>query len=63
MSEDRRPLNVFIGLATVGSAVVGGIGLLTAILVLFNGDVIAAGLSLIAAALAFGMLANAMLRQ
>lgn len=63
MSNDGKWLNIFIGLATVGSAAVGAVGLLIGILGLFSGEATAAGISLIAAGLAFGLLANAVLRQ
>jgi hypothetical protein len=62
MSENRRLLDAIIGLATLGSAIVGVAGFLVALFAFFNGDFTAAGVCLIAAALSFGLLANAVLR-
>lgn len=50
------------GLAALGSVVSGILALFGALFPFFNGDYAAAGFMLIAAALAFGMLANAVFR-
>ena len=54
-------LNTFIGIGAVGSALVGVVALILGLLAFFGGDFSAAGALLIAAALGFGMLANAVL--
>ena len=62
MSEDRKKLDIVIGLATVGSSVVGVASLIAAILALASGEYLAVGMCLTAAALSLGLLANAVLR-
>jgi hypothetical protein len=52
-----------IGLATVGAAATGVFALFAALLSFASGQWQAAGVCLIAAALAFGALANALLRR
>jgi hypothetical protein len=62
MRETRKSLDILIGLATMGSAAIGVIGLVAALAAFFNGDFAATGLCLIASAFSFGLLANAVLR-
>jgi hypothetical protein len=57
-----RRTDWLVGLATFGTAVIGAISLLVAVFAVFAGQLQAAGVCLIAAALAFGALANAVLR-
>jgi hypothetical protein len=47
----------------MGSGITGVASLIVGLVSLFDGDLIAAGVCLIAAALAFGLLANALLRE
>ena len=62
MDEKRSP--VWAGLSVLGGFVIGIIALLAGILAVFNEyDYIGAGLCFLAAALAFGMLANALFRK
>lgn len=62
MTNDRRRLDSIIGLAALGSAVTGVVSLVAALFPLFSGEFLAAGVCLLAAALSFGLLANAVLR-
>ena len=62
MSENRRKLDAIIGLATLGSGITGVSGLILALFSLLSGDLLATGVCLVAAALSFGLLANALLR-
>ncbi|NKB88823.1 MAG: hypothetical protein GKS06_11455 [Acidobacteria bacterium] len=56
-------LNTLIGLATAGTAVVGLFALVGGLLVFTAGEFVAAALFLLAAAVAFGALAIALLRS
>jgi hypothetical protein len=51
-----------IGLATVGSSVTGIASFILALLAFLNADFAAGGTLMLAAALSFGLLANAVLR-
>jgi len=62
MSGNRRKIDTLIGLAVVGSGVTGAVGFFAAIFALLMGEFAVAGVCLIAAALSFGLLANAVLR-
>ena len=62
MAENRNKLSTVIGLATVGASITGVVSLIAAFFPLIDSDFAAAGTCLIAAALAFGLLANAVLR-
>jgi hypothetical protein len=62
MRDTRKSLDILIGLGTLGSAAIGVIGFVAALAAFFNGDLTATGLCLIASALSFGLLANAVLR-
>jgi hypothetical protein len=63
VSESRKQLNTIIGLATVGGGIIGIAGFVAALVAFFSGDFVATGLCLVAAALSFGLLANAVLRE
>lgn len=60
--QDRK-FNTVIGLAVVGAVLTGIGALLVALLAASNYEFVAAGLCLTAAALSFGLLANAILRS
>jgi hypothetical protein len=60
--QDRK-FNTLIGFAAVGAVLTGVGALLVALLAVSNAEFVAAGLCLTAAALAFGLLANAILRN
>lgn len=62
MDDRNKTPRRLAGLAALGSAASGIIALLGALFPLVNGDYAAAGMMLIAAALAFGLLANAVFR-
>jgi hypothetical protein len=62
VSENRRTLDAMIGLATVGSGVTGIASFILALLAFLNADFAAGGTLMLAAALSFGLLANAVLR-
>ena len=62
-NENDRKTGCLIGLATVGCALTGIISLFAALSRLYWGDWSAAALFLLAAALSFGILANAILRH
>jgi len=59
MKIENRSANTIIGLAAVGSALVGLISFLAALWPFFSGDYLAAGVLLIASALSFGLLSIA----
>jgi len=61
--QDRSKLDPVIGLVIVGSSLTGVAGLVAAAVSTFTGDHIGVGLCLIGAALAFGLLANAVFRS
>jgi hypothetical protein len=54
-------VNSLIGIAVIGAVITGIAGLLAALASVIGGDWLAAGACLIAAALAFGLLASALL--
>jgi hypothetical protein len=60
MSDNQRQLDAFIGLATLGCGITGIAGFLAALFAFFSGDFVATGVCLTAAALSFGLLANAL---
>ena len=62
MKPTRATTDWLVGLAVYGSALVGIIGLLVGLVALIGGQWEAAGACLIAAAIAFGALANALFR-
>ena len=59
----ERQSSWLIGIATVGGIITGVSGLFAAFVAFLSGQTEAAGVCLIAAALAFGTLANAALRR
>lgn len=61
MSDDNRWVNTIVGLASIGSAVIGVISFIAALFTFFNGEFAAAGILLIASALSFGLLSIAVL--
>ena len=63
MSQNQRQLDAIIGLATLGGGIIGVAGFVVALIAFFNGDFLATGVCLIAAALSFGLLTNAVLRN
>jgi hypothetical protein len=63
MTEDPKTLNAIIGLVAVGSSVTGVGSLIAALVAFLSGELTAAGMCLMAAALSFGLLANALLRD
>jgi len=63
MNENHKMLNAMIGLATLGSSVTGIASFLAAMATFLSGEFMAAGACLAAAALSFGLLANAVLRK
>ena len=62
MNENGQKLYALIGLATVGGGITGVAGLVAALFALLSGDLVATGVCLVAAAVSFGLLANALLR-
>ena len=63
MSKDHKTLGSMIGIAVFGGAITGIVGLVVGVGAAMVGEPVAAGIALVAAALAFGMLANAVLRE
>jgi hypothetical protein len=63
MKENRPMLGFLIGLVAVGSGLVGILALVGGLITFFLGEYLAAGGLTIGAALAFGLLANALLRD
>ena len=62
----RKPPNRFdtvVGLSVVAGLLSGGLGLLVAVIAAFDGNWVGTGVCLMAAALAFGLTTNALLRQ
>jgi hypothetical protein len=63
MGENRPILNSIIGLVAIGSSLTGVLALIGGLATFFLGEYLAAGGLTIGAALAFGLLANALLRD
>lgn len=63
MSEHRKTMDTVIGLVTLGGSITGVVSLIAALLPLLAGEFLAASVSLTAAAVSFGLLANALLRE
>lgn len=63
MSDERKKQDTLVGLAVLGSGITGVASLIVGLVSFFDGEFIAAGVCLIAAALAFGLLANALLSE
>jgi hypothetical protein len=62
-SKESRRTSWLVGLATVGSVVTGVLALFGALYAFLSGQWQAAGVCFIAAAIAFGSLANSVLRR
>jgi hypothetical protein len=60
MNADNGWVNSLIGIAAIGGVITGVAGLLAALVSALGGGWMAAGVCLIAAALAFGLLAGAL---
>lgn len=61
MKQQHRGLNTIIGVATIGPVIVGIVSFVGALIPFFNGNYAGAGVLLIASALSFGLLSNAVL--
>ena len=61
--NERKKFDAVIGLVVLGCAVTGVVSLFTAVIATFDYRPDHANQALLAAALAFGLLANAVLRQ
>jgi hypothetical protein len=62
MNRKDNRLNTIIGITTLGSTIVGIAGFLAAIAAFAEGDYVAVGACLVAAALSSGLLAHAVLQ-
>lgn len=62
MRDTGRSLNLLIGLSMQGAAITGTLALIAALIAVIQDEFLAAGLCLLAAATAFGLLAMAILR-
>ena len=60
--SDRR-LDALISLTCFGAVVVGILGILGCVIALVAGEFLAAGVAVLGSGLAFGLLANALLRS
>jgi hypothetical protein len=63
MRENRPILSSLIGLMAIGSSLTGVLGLIGALITFFMEEYVATAGLTVAAALAFGLLANALLRD
>ena len=63
MEKKPNRFDNILGLVVIAGLITGFIGLVAAVLAIFAGESIGAGVCLAAAALAFGLLANAFLRD
>ena len=61
--QDRRRAEGYVGIALYGSVVAGLGGFGVGLFGLFSGNVVGAGIGVAASAIAFGALANALLRR
>jgi hypothetical protein len=62
MNQNGTSLNTVIGLSILGSIIVGVASLVAALAALIEGDHLAVGVCLLAAAVSFGLLASAVLK-
>jgi hypothetical protein len=62
-SSDRPNAPAILGLSVLGAFITGIAGLIVFVLAVLNADFVGAGVGLVASALAFGLLANAVFRQ
>lgn len=63
MEKKSNTFDVLLGIGVVFGLVTGIAGLLTAVYAFFSGEWLGTGLCLLAAAVAFGQIANALLRK
>lgn len=63
MKRSEKKVENLVGLATIFDLVVGFIAILVAMVAFFSGDYSAAGISLIASALGFGLISIALLKR
>lgn len=63
MTSHKNDAESIAGLAIIGTCITGVASLVAAIFTFLNGDFAAGGICLLAAALSFGLLANAVLRE
>ena len=63
MEKKPNRFDAVLGIVVLASIVTGFAGLLVALFAFFDGDRVGAGVCLGAAALSFGLIANAILRQ
>ena len=63
MSKDHKTLGWMIGIAVYGTIIAGIAGIVVGVATALTGESVGAGLALVAAALSFGLLANALLRE
>lgn len=63
MKENRSLLSSLMGLVAIGSGLTGVLGLIGGLITFFLGEYVAAAGLTIGAALAFGLLANALYRD
>ncbi len=64
MSDEPKVTALTIQLATLyGGSITGFVSLIMALFPFFNGDFLSAGIYLLAAALSFGLMANAVLHE
>ena len=63
MENMRRRIETFLGLAVFGSAAVGVLALIAALISLLVGQWLGAGLGLIASGLSFGLLSIALIQM
>ena len=63
MQGPTGKFDAILGIVVVAGLATGFAGLIVALFAIFTGDWTGAGLGLVAAALAFGLLANAILRD
>ncbi|MBN1317100.1 MAG: hypothetical protein JXA42_16580 [Anaerolineales bacterium] len=61
--NNNKWMNWILGLFLVGGSLTGIVGFLAALIALLYGEISSAAACLIAAGLAFGLLANAVLRE
>lgn len=63
MENNQNRSNTLMGITALGGLITGALALVAALFPFLEGEFGATGLCLIAAALSFGLLANAMLRE
>ncbi|MCJ7700388.1 MAG: hypothetical protein MUO62_02290 [Anaerolineales bacterium] len=63
MEKKSNKFEVILGIVVIAGMITGFVGLLAAVFAFFSADWVGVGVCLGAAALAFGLLANALLRD